>query len=73
MQWVPCVIRCIALTTGADTEAKDNYWMTPLMHAIGCHKDVVSNLIEHGEQLHLFSCCVNCCILKRRKQNGYIV
>ena len=29
------------------------------MHAChGGHKDVVSNLIEHGEQLHFFSCCV---------------
>ena len=75
MQLVPCcVICCIALTTGADTEAKDKYGWTPLMHA--CtegHKDVVSNLIEHGEQLDLFSCCVNCCILKRRKHNVYIV
>ena len=75
MQWVPCcVIYCIALTTGADTEAKDKFGMTPLMYACrGGHKDVVSNLIEHGEQLDLFSCCVNCCILKRRKHNVYIV
>ena len=67
MQLVPCcAICCIALTTGADTEAKDEYGRTPLMYACrGGHKDVVSNLIEHGEQLHFFSCCVNCCILKR--------
>ena len=75
MQLVPCcVICCIALTTGADTEAKDKYGRTPLMYAcIEGHKDVVSNLIEHGEQLDLFSCCVNCCILKRRKHNVCIV
>ena len=43
---------------------------TPLMLAcIRGHKDIASHLIEHGEQLHLFSCCVNCCMLKRRKQN----
>ena len=75
MQLVPCcVICCIALTTGADKEGKDQFGMTPLMYACrGGHKDVVSNLIEHGEQLHFFSCCVNCCILKRQKQNVYIV
>ena len=75
MQWVPCcVICCIALTTGADKEAKDINGMTPLMHAcLQGHKDVVSHLIQHGEQLDLFSCLVNCCILKRRKQNVYIV
>ena len=74
MQWVPCVICCIALTTGADKEAKDINGWTPLMHAcLQGHKDVASHLIQHGEQLDLFSCLVNCCILKRRKQNVYIV
>ena len=56
MQLLPCcVICCIALTTGADTEGKDQFGMTPLLYACnGGHKDVVSNLIEHGEQLHFF-------------------
>ena len=75
MQLVPCcVICCIALTTGADTGTKGKYGMTPLMQACsGGHKDVALHLIEHGEQLHLFSCCVICCILKRLKQNVYIM
>ena len=75
MQLVPCcVICCIALTTGADKEAKDENGWTPLLHAcFQGHKDVALQLIEHGEQLHLFGCCVNCCILKRRKQDVYIV
>ena len=56
MQWVPCcVICCIALTTGADTEVQDNDGQTPLMHACsGGHKDVVAHLLEHGEQLQIF-------------------
>ena len=51
MQLLPCcVICCIALTTGADTEAKDQFGITPLMRAcIGGHKDVASHLIEQGE------------------------
>ena len=74
MQWVPCcVICCIALTTGADKEAIDKYGWTPLLHACAeGHKDVASHLLEQGEPLHLFS-CVNCCILKGRKHNVYIV
>ena len=66
MKWVPCcVICCIALTTGADTEAKDKNGWTPLVYAcVERHKDIASHLIQHGEQLHLFSCYVNCCILK---------
>ena len=56
MQWVPCcVICCIALTTGADTEVQEKTGLTPLMLACnGGHKDVASHLIEHGEQLHIF-------------------
>ena len=75
MQSLPCcVICCIALTTGADKEAKDQFGQTPLMCAcFEGRKDVASHLIQHGEQLDLFSCCVNCCILKRRKHNVYIV
>ena len=54
MQWVPfCVISCIALTTGADTEVQDVYGMTPLMWACdGGHKDVATYLLEHGEPPH---------------------
>ena len=75
MKWVPCcVICCISFTTGADTEVKDMVGQTPLMLAcIRGHKDIASHLIEHGEPLHLFSCCVNCCMLKRRKQNVIII
>ena len=56
MQWVPCcVICCIVLTTGADTEVQGQYGMTPLMHAcFHGHKEVASHLIEHGEQLQIF-------------------
>ena len=56
MQWVPCcVICCIVLTTGADTEVQDKDGWTPLMHAcIRGHKEVASHLIEHGELLHIF-------------------
>jgi len=56
MQWVPCcVICCIALTTGADTEVQDKYGSTPLMYACSeGHKDVVAHLLEHGEQLQIF-------------------
>ena len=56
MQWVLCcVICCIALTTGADTEVQDMHGETPLMHACpGGHKDVVAHLSEHGEQLQIF-------------------
>jgi len=54
MQWVPCcVICCIALITGADTEVQGNAGWTPLMYACSTgHKDVVAHLLEHGEQLH---------------------
>ena len=66
MQLVPCcVICCMALTTGADKEAKDEYGRTPLQLAcVRGHKDVALHLLEHGEPLHLFSYCVNCCKLK---------
>ena len=56
MQWVPCcVICCIALTTGADTEVQDKDEWTPLVYACFYgHKEVASHLIEHGEQLQIF-------------------
>ena len=79
MQLVPCcVICCIALTTGADTEAKDKYWETPLMCAcIQGHKDVATHLLEHGEPLHFFSCQQHAVLIfvcyKDESQNVYIV